>query len=341
MLNKKSKKIITDAIIIVLALSCVVMLAIDKNLEHSRLKNVEAMAAENEQKVTVTPTKAPEKLPTATPTQKPAVKVTGIVCWGDGLTAGETGKPSFPELLGEKVSVPVVNMGIKTESSLTVAARAGAIPMVASAFTIPGDKTKVRVELKSLNGQTVGPLLGGDHGINPVDIGGVSGRLSIKDSKYYFSRQESGKSVQVKDKTPVMTASSSAYKEYMPIIFVGQNGRYESEEELKSQIDEFIKLNSDSYIVLGLTTGDAASRAKLEEIMQKSYGDNYINLREIMSKNGVSIAGVTETQEDKDASVKGMVPPSLLNGRVEFNQYGYKAIASIINERIKQLGYIK
>ena len=60
--------------------------------------------------------------------------IPGIVCYGDSLTYGSGGEGvSYPSVLEEclrknRIYIPVVNMGIGGENTVTIAGRAGAIP---------------------------------------------------------------------------------------------------------------------------------------------------------------------------------------------------------------------
>jgi len=280
--------------------------------------------------------------------------IPGIVAWGDSLTAGAGGSGvTYPNVLQELINeniydIPVVNMGVGGENTNTIMGRAGSVPFVVDAFTIPADRTKVEINIHSSNGNPVAPLRQGDGGVNPVTIAGVEGIISIeqesstsKEYTYYFQRSKSGNSVYVKEDTIVYTASFKKYNNYIPIIFMGQNGGYEDAQDLINQINSILDMDkwNEKFLVLGLTTGDAESRRELESLMESEYGDRYLNLRNYLSKNGLEIAGLEPTAEDKEAIAVGAVPPSLLSDKVHFNSYGYKVIGHAIYERMQELGY--
>ena len=72
--------------------------------------------------------------------EKQQESIPGIVCIGDSLTAGtEGGYPKFlsDALIYNGVRVPVYNIGVGGENTLTIAGRMGAIPFTVYAFTIP------------------------------------------------------------------------------------------------------------------------------------------------------------------------------------------------------------
>ena len=282
-----------------------------------------------------------------------SVNLPGIICWGDSLTAGAGGDgTTYPSILQSLIKqniydIPVVNAGVGGETSITIAGRAGVIPYIVKGFTIPADQTPVQISITSSNGSPVAPLRQGDH-LNPCIIGGVEGMISIvqetyisKDYSYYFTRSMEGNETIIEDGTEIIPSYISAYKDYLPIIFMGQNGGWNDIDDLKVQIQAIIDTygNHKSYLVLGLTTGTAESRSDIEHAMQEEFGDHYINLREYISANGMKLAGLTATEEDKEAIEVGSMPPSLLHDTVHFNSIGYNLIGDVLYNRMNELGY--
>lgn len=282
--------------------------------------------------------------------------IPGFVAWGDSLTAGAGGEGiTYPNVLQGLIkkniySIPIVNMGVGGENTKTIIGRAGSVPFEVDKFTIPEDKSKVKISMHSSDGSVVAPLRQGDGGINPVTIAGVEGNITIeqessisKDFRYYFQRTKTGETVYVKDDTTIMTDSQPKYENYIPIVFMGQNGGYLNNQDLINQINSILEMDkaNDKYLVLGLTTGDKDNRKDIDESMEKEYGDRYLNLREYLSVNGLEIAGITPTEEDEDAMEIGSVPPSLLADDVHFNSDGYEVIGHAVYERLSKLGYFE
>lgn len=273
--------------------------------------------------------------------------IPGIVCWGDSLTAGAGGNGiSYPSILQELIikniyNIPVENMGVGGEDTLTILGRTGSKPMIVDAFTIPSDLSKVEIKFRTT------PLRQGDKGINPCVINDVEGYLTIEQDsaistnfKYYFQRSNNGTAVEVHNNTKIQTSASTLYKDYMPIIFIGQNGGYDSDDELIEQIKLLVDYNNnDMYLVLGLTSGTEASRKELETKMDNEFGKKYINLRNSLSKSGVEDAGLIANAEDMMATVIGKVPPSLHVDEVHLNDKGYTLIGNIVYNRMVELGY--
>ena len=199
----------------------------------------------------------------------------GIVCWGDILTAGNSGNVSYPDVLKQyiddnicdiydlsysldanmglsrvewekyKIDIPVVNMGGGHETTYTVLGRAGVVPFVVSdEFTIPAGTEKVQINIASESGQKVTPLIDGTAGINNVFIDGIEGVLSVEAtaekyssySYYYFNRIEQGSEKTVSAGTPIITDASNKYKDYIHVVFIGTYGHYSSPAELVEQV---------------------------------------------------------------------------------------------------------
>ena len=196
--------------------------------------------------------------------------LTGIVCWGDSLTAGSSGNVSYPSTLQKyintylcdiydfrstienaqdysrldwdeyTVSIPVVNMGAGKESSATVLGRSGVTPYAVGAdFEIPAGTDSVAITLKSADGQTVSPLTAGNAGVNPVTINGVEGTITRASSGqgwgqnvYQFTRTEAGEPVSVEKGAEVITACVGQYRDYLHIVWLGTYTSFVNPEKL-------------------------------------------------------------------------------------------------------------
>ena len=306
----------------------------------------------------------------------------GIVCWGDSLTAGAGGNGvTYPKVLQSlilehisdqyslkshpdskytylmdprdyTVEIPVINMGVGGENTMTITGRNGAIPYIVSeSLTIPADTTPVQIHFTSKGGEYVAPLRQGQAGVNNVTIGGIEGKLSIsqesntsKDYSYYFTRSSAGEAKTVPAGTEIITAASSQYLDYITVIFMGQNGGYKDFDDLIRQqraIIDHQTANNDRFIIVGLHTGTEESRQALEAAMEAEYGEKYINLRQYMSTNAMTDAGLEPTAEDSAQMQQGSTPTSLLvhKDNVHFNAVGYKLIGNLIFDTMNELGY--
>lgn len=183
-----------------------------------------------------------------------------------------------------------------------------------------------------------------------VTIGGIKGVITIEQEsyvsaewQYFFTREAAGNEQAVPAGTPVVTAGSENYLDFIPVIFMGQNGGYETVGELIAQQRSIINHQSpqraEQFIIIGLHTDTAEHRAELEAAMTAEYGRQYINLREYMSTSALSDAQLEPTEEDLEYMADGMTPPSLLVDKTHFNSIGYELIGAALYKRMEELGY--
>ena len=284
-------------------------------------------------------------------------KTPGLVCWGDSLTTGVGGCGwNYPSILFRLMAtdgyyIPVVNMGVAGEDTKTIMARAGALKIYADAFLIPAETIPVKMTFRAADGSFLGILRQGNIGFSTVTIAGVAGLVTVKQDSpytkefsYYFTRSIAGTPVQVPKDSQIINDGSYLYRDYLPIIFIGQNGVWATPAQLIDQqqaiLDTFGR-NKDRFLILGLTTGDAKSRAGLEAAMVQKWGNKYINLREYLSARGVYDAGLHPSAGDLEQMKQGSVPDILRYDRIHLNSAGYNLIAQVIYGRLKELRYIE
>lgn len=273
-----------------------------------------------------------------------------ISCWGDGLTTGsDSDGPSYPEVLSQLTHLTVHNMGVNREDSATIATRQGGRQIIVNEITIPSTTTPVKIgtsnTLYNDANELVRPMLKGEMGINPVTLYGIEGTLSVdknSPTNYYFTRNTEGESVDILEPTPLLTRASTEHKDDITIIFIGQNGGYDSINELINQQTAMIEhLEHDRYLVLGLTTGTKSERQELESQLLDTFQDKFINLREYLSTSGLEDANIEPTKADLEAMKLGKVPSSLLiNNSIVGNRIFHELIAKKIYDKIIELEYL-
>lgn len=285
----------------------------------------------------------------------------GIVCWGDSLTVGAGSEIGYPDVVRELIhteilagtdcEIPVVNMGIGGETSATITARACGMPMLTVGdFTIPAECVNVQLNFRNSEGQIVEPLLYGDTGVEYVEVCGVKGTFEFLPDVtgasggsylYYFKRSEPGEAVMVPAGTTIYTRGYQEYKDYLPIIFMGENGGFADSAQLIRQQLSIVETGKEKerYLMIGITSGTAADRAGLEADMLEQYGDKYLNARAVMSSEGAAIAEIETTIFDQWMTDEGKVPGRLLSDSVHFNEAGYRALGIVVYQRLKELGY--
>ena len=276
-----------------------------------------------------------------------------IDCYGDSLTQGAPvyGELAYPYqlslLVGSEYNVS--NQGIGGNTVQDILARQGAYLAVVAPFTIPADSTPVDVVLKSSQD---GRLIRWAQNnlatkVNPVYINGVEGTLAetTDDSDVYhytFSRKEVGNEVEIKRPTFLITSKSLDTSEDIQILWIGQNGAWNSEDELVEMFRAAISHMSGlqkRYICVGLSSGTKAGRATLERKMSIAFGNHYINIRDYLVTYGLEDAGLSATEQDIQDISEGKVPTSLRADGVHFTADGYKVVAKVIYQRGRELGY--
>lgn len=305
----------------------------------------------------------------------------GIVCWGDTLTSGSSGTVSYPYILQKyidtyicdiydfrqsidnandfsrldwdkyKVNIPVINMGVENEDSTTVLGRSGAMPFVLTQrLLIPASVEPVEVHFSSLSGRPVSPLRGGDVGVNPVSINDIQGTLTIDtdenlNTRYYFTRLESGEETLVQRGAPIVTSATDMYKNYLHVVCIGTYGGYDTANELVAQIKLLLSRqtdNTDRYLVLGICyQNEWKDMSALDSVMVQSFGEHYINIRKYLCSDGMADAGLSPTYEDKLNAESGLVPVSLRSagGDAGLSAKAYMLIGKLVYERMEKLGY--
>lgn len=284
-----------------------------------------------------------------------------ISCWGDSLTYGygaTHGSTDYPTVLSSLLNKTVHNFGVSGEDVPQIMARQGAYYAKTNPFTIPSDTSAVEITYTgTINGAN--PIKLGEKGnlsiTNPVDIGGVKGNISYSDSKFYFTRLESGNAVEITRPTQVIPHNAYDRKDDIQCIFVGTNGGWMvTADNAQTRIDKLISeidmmidhSSSKQYIVIGMhyyyswVLYNGLTVDMVETALQRKYGEHYINLRKYMIEYGLLDAGLTPTEADTSAIANGNVPPSLLySDGLHGNEKFYDILANLVHKQGKILQY--
>lgn len=290
-----------------------------------------------------------------------------IASIGDSLTAGTGGGgTTYSTVLESLTGIRTENYGIGGENVNTIAARQGGLVMLVNNITIPataGTTVNIGTSAQGIlcnNGKYAFPLLQGSGtfgGINNCLISGVLGQIQLVSGNYQFSRYDSGSTVTISRPTPIITNVASRKPYNKMVIWIGQNGGYDTTAEWISVIKQMINFSDvKDYIICGLTSGTAASRASEEKSFLDEFGRHYLNLRaylttpiydgsnNIISSYGLSDASLTATAQDLTDIASGITPISLRmdpndENNVHFNASGYTVIGTLIYKRGQELGY--
>ena len=285
---------------------------------------------------------------------------------------------AYPEYLEDMIGdeYEIINGGVGGENTLTIMARQGAYPMKLAHDVVIFKSDEIKFKtlignndipafISSYNGKRVSPLLqcGWEEDspaqINPCTINDKNFQISSEakiwkeEGKYkleynYFidADDEWMASDTIKAGSIVNTyAMKNLRNKYANVFFIGQNGGFADAADLIRQLNAMIKYSkSMRYIVISFHKPNGVmktiSRMKeMEDSLNQSFGQHYINLREYMVNKGLTDAGLEPTQEDKDSIAKGQVPPQMMTDGCHFTTKGYEEIAKLVFDKIKELGY--
>ena len=293
--------------------------------------------------------------------------LTGIVCWGDSLTAGGGWTSTLQKLSG----IPVYNGGTGGENARTIAARQGADVMLVNNITIPAACEPVTIAVRKTDsgilteeGYKVTPLLQGGAHVNPVKIGEVEGTLRWTGTNYAdtngiwtFTRSVAGEAVTIKRPTAVRTAFDRLHNQpsEVMILFIGQNGGYADLTDLIRMHQQMIShFKGKEYLVLGLSSGTESQRAEYEKQMKQAFGRRFVSLREylahpvydtdgktVISCYGLDDAGLDPTDADIERIKQGQVPQTLLADSVHYTAATKTVIGTMLYKKMIELGILE
>lgn len=199
----------------------------------------------------------------------------------------------------------------------------------------------------------------------------VEGNLESQSDGIFFTRSRPGKEVFVPRKSQVVPyAAKNLRKPDLTIIYMGSNGVFDNLEFLYKQHRRMIEYAAaggpEEYIVLGFHSDNDMSRLKLGQEYwdlfdgPDGFGVNpeagrpisrFVNLykemtgehyKELLYRSGAASDPSGVREEDMDCVNQGKVPSSFLNndGTLNPSQYGAKAFALLIYDKMVELGYL-
>lgn len=282
---------------------------------------------------------------------------------------------SYPEQMKDMLpeGFEIVNCGVGGENTLAIMGRQGAAPLLlAHDVTIHKENTVVignrdiPAFVSSWDSTTTTYILnqsfwprGGSH-VNPAFINGKEVELDSDDSyfyqdgdKYYSEfayrlTMKGDRSETTHDTLKAMSLiTTQAMRDYRGawcnVFFMGQNGGYRDAADLIAQFRAMIRYSKcKRYVIVShhVPNGVEPTPARMSEVedsLQAAFGNRYINLRKEIISNGLKLAGLSATQEDRDSIAHHQVPPQLLVDKCHFTKDGYNVVAQLVSKRIKKL----
>lgn len=179
--------------------------------------------------------------------------------------------------------------------------------------------------------------------IKSLYIDGIEGALSRdkESNKTYFTRSQTGESIELKEKKQIITDGMQNKKDnQILVIFTGTNDN-PNETTIQKVIQTQKKMieyaNTDKYIVIGLTRGMFGD---VNEILHQEYGEKFMDFRKYILENGLQEAGLTPTEQDIQDIKNGEIPISLRVNEVHGNKYFYTLLGKQVKDKIIQLDYL-
>ena len=254
-----------------------------------------------------------------------------IICWGDSLTygVGSQGGGGYPDLLRER-GYDVIKKGYPGQSSSDIALRQGGYSPVITTSLLSAGAYKVTSmepsgDFRKYKEMSFEGALEG----KPVILSrAVDGSWLVNSSSVINC--ESG--------CRFVTKEGSEAKDAVNIIWVGRNNNLAFPRFAERDVDLIVTSlpNGNRFIIVGITPSRTDSEENITAIkaintrLSKRYGSRFVDMWPILSLEGIKLAGITPSQEDKDAISNGLIPPSLYSDGLHFNDNGYKAISMIM-----------
>lgn len=268
-----------------------------------------------------------------------------INCWGDSLTVGVGGDGiTYPRQLALISGLKVNNYGVEEDSTESIASRQGAISIYTRSFIMPKNKEPVEINLYNEYEQEYIFTKPSAYGVNTCEIDGIKGTISYDPNKKatYFTRLSSGKEVKIKEGTQLFTSAmldKSKNKNEILVIFTGNNdtGDTSVESIVAAQKKMIDYSGTDKYIVIGFTGEEAYYK---NNVLAEEYGNNFLNIKEYLIKNGLNDANITPSKQDERDIANSDIPSSLISGGINGNYAYYKIVAQQVLKKIIELKYL-
>ena len=277
-------------------------------------------------------------------------------------------------------STVVYNLGVGSETTATIAARANTenyyfyltesatltdAPIVIDiqqnkGLNLDGRIGVLRRDDTSGGGISIVYMTGKDESGNEVTVKGTLTCDLTSDApagaqkyncdyqylQYTFTRTD-GKTNKVTfdEDTRVVTSASVTLDGNTCIIFMGENGGYNRDNAtIIAQQEEILEAcgNPEYFLIISSTSKTTAQRQSLNDALTERWGDNYINMGNVLNSSRASyeFAGYSEEAivAVLDNIIEGSVTDLLLADGCHPNAVGYTVIANAMFERLYKIG---
>ena len=297
--------------------------------------------------------------------------VRSIICLGDSITEGNQDGSGYrwPAMLGTALgaNVSVVNAGKSGWTSTEIAARIGAIEFTLDGFTVPNStaQTAVTVTAPTTDFRTSAELFPAWTGVLSFGSTRIAGTLrhtihaaaTVVNGWTFAATTAPGSTVAVPAGAKFVGTEYDAYRGSTVIVAAGRNNiRGGVTFDLNTLVADVAKVvdrltpTVKRILVLGVTTkvnetsatADYAKVIAANNALAAIYGDRFLDVRRGMIDRGLAIAAISPTAGDTTAINGDTIPPSLMyTDQIHPNKYGYRAMATLILERLRALDWVK
>lgn len=271
-----------------------------------------------------------------------------LLFWGDSMTAGASTTTTIASACASELGRTYLNCGVGGESANTIAARQGGNSIIIPA----GDVNDTYNDgFTDVFGGTVQPIrqTGGASSGAVLYINGQECTLSVQqtssssDDAVYTISGYAGSATTVPKMGRFL---GSKYTGKVVIIWVGQNGStFGIETGVDARmtiIDSMIAhIPHKRYVVIGMSSGNDSTRDDDDAAMLAHYGNQFLPIRKLMVRDGLTIAGITATEQDTTDIGNGKVPTSLrlATDNLHYNNSGNTVAGKLLADKIRALGY--
>lgn len=268
-----------------------------------------------------------------------AVDSRPIAAWGDSLTLGFGSAPGedYPASAARLMSRPVANHGIGGQTSTQIAARMGALPVLATVESgmIPASGD---VGVAVLSVDVVFDAQFVPHTVDGT-LCGVHGALRSHQLRRTFLRASASTPVRCQDRSTFRPDIDPATHNGVAWLWLGRNGADAGRAVEQDVAAAVASLGHDRYLVGSVLTagtdGDAdrAAIAAMNASLKAAYGPRYVDLL------GDLLASSDGSPGDTADVASGIVPRSLRIDFVHLTPRGNAIVARAFVGATERLGF--
>ncbi|MCM0622518.1 hypothetical protein [Nocardioides bruguierae] len=280
-----------------------------------------------------------------------AATYTQLVLDGDSMTQGGHGGVApltWGEVIDPQTDLDVVNLGRSGSTAAEIGMRASSVvPLVTIPDgTIPADTTPVAVTWTPPDGGRLSGTSTTDFTTTGT-IRGVAATLTFDRSEQTWSLARTSAGTAIEVASPIAFVPDDSYPAEVHVLWAGRNDiptgtAAAAFTSIRKTIDRYRDQGS-AFIVVSVTnkTGEASGTAnydtliELNTLIQEYAPREYADLRGRMIREGLALAGVSETAADTTAISEDRIPDSLMYDNTHFNENGRTAAAAIILDELQ------